>query len=215
MITPSANRLLLAAMLCTGVASIAQGAGPSAAQSEAGGRTPSSAIETIPNATPDADANMPDAPDQVFSYYTVAGATMRGRSSTVETAYAGLGCIYMTAGADLLVNSDLPIPDGSLIKYLRIYYHDTNAANGVGAFLTRYTPGAQASDLTSVASTAAFAAGYGTSLSPEINELVDGDVYAYTVIGWPNVAASSNQICGVRVAYYGPDFFSNGFEDPL
>lgn len=152
--------------------------------------------------------------DQAFSYYTVSGATLRGRNSASDVVYAGSGCSYLASGtgALLFLNTEAPIPDGSRIKYLRIYYYDTNASNGVSAYLTRYAPGVVGEDLTSVASTAAFAAGYGSSLSAEIDEIVDGTSYAYTVIGRPDVAGSNNRICGMRVAYYAPNFFANGFE---
>ncbi|GMU43444.1 MAG: hypothetical protein IT479_08675 [Xanthomonadales bacterium] len=167
-----------------------------------------------PKAFETADENRPDAVNQSFSYYTVSGATLRGRSSSVGVAYASLGCSYVNAGTDRILNTEAPLPDGARIKYLRIYYHDTNPADGVRAFLTRYEPGAAASDLTSAGSTAAFVGGYGTSLSPEIDEIVDGDRYAYTLIGWPDALGSANRICGMRIAYYGPQFFADGFETP-
>lgn len=218
--TNCARRLLMAAIISTGLVSAA-----AAAEFEAPWSVPQAtesghalaAFEHAANATPDADANLPDAPNQLFSYYTVSGATLRGRSSTTETAYAGLGCSYLTAGSGigLILNSDLPIPDGSLIKFLRIYYYDTNPANGVAAFLTSYAPGTASTDHTTVTSTDVFVGGYGTSLSPEISVLVDGDTRAYTVIGWPDATGSANRICGLRVAYYAPDFFADGFETPL
>lgn len=171
-------------------------------------------LSTSAPSWPAPDENLPDAVNQNFSYYTVSGATLRGRSSSVATVYAGNGCSYVSAGADRILNTEAPLPDGARIKYLRIYYHDTNASNGVRAFLTRYTPGVTTVDLTTVSSTAEFVAGYGTSLSPEIDEVVDGDAYAYTVIGWPDALGSANRICGMRIAYYGPQFFADGFESP-
>lgn len=215
----SAGRLIVAALLSSGLVSAASAGDAGTAAIEPQATEPGSAAAAMPlaaNPVPDADANRPDAPDQVFSYYMVSGATLRGRSSTVDSTYHSVGCAYLNSGTGqgLLLNSEAPIPDGSLIKYLRIYYYDTNAANGVSGFLTRYRPGVETTDLTFVASTAAFVGGYGTTLSPEISEVVDGDQYAYTVIGWPDAASASNRICGLRVAYYGPEFFANGFENP-
>lgn len=145
----------------------------------------------------------PEAPQLTFSYYTVSGATLRGRSSTTGYTYQGLGCSYATAG-DRLLNTELPIPDGATIKYLRVYYYDTNATAGVRGYVTRYQPGVATSDLVTVASTAAFAGGYGFTVSTAITEIADNTDYAYTVIGWPDQASSSLQICGLRVAYYAP-----------
>lgn len=178
---------------------------------------PTTGAEIAPDVAPDADQNIPNSPDQVFSYYTVSGATLRGRSSTAETTYIGSCCVYLTAGTGfgLLLDGDLPLPQGSLIRYLRIYDYDTNASNGVRALSTRYGPGTDAIGLVSVTSTAAFVAGYGTTLSPVISEVVGGVSHACTVIGWPDAAGSANRICGMRVAYCGPIFFASGFEDSL
>lgn len=159
------------------------------------------------------DGPMPDdnkvvndgrAPAATFSYYTVSGATLRGRSSTAGYTYQSLGCVYSTTSADTFLNTELPIPDGSIIKYLRIYYKDTSATERVYGYLTRYQPGVVYSDLTIIDSTAAFAGGFGSALSAELNEVVDNSTYAYTLIGRPSGASSSLQICGLRIAYYAP-----------
>ncbi len=59
-----------------------------------------------------------------FSYYQVAGATLRGRNSTTGYLYDGVGCSHVTAGTGTgrILNTELPLPDGSVIKYLRVYY---------------------------------------------------------------------------------------------
>ena len=99
----------------------------------------------------------------------------------------------------------LLIPNGSVIKYLRLYYNDTSAATDLTAWLTRYQPGVTSEDLTVVNS--AGSGGYGTTLSSEITHTVDIDSWAYTIIVAPNANASSNSICGIRVAYYAPSIF--------
>ena len=141
-----------------------------------------------------------------FSYYQVAGATLRGRNSSTGYLYDGSGCSHVTAGTGVgrILNTELPLPDGSVIKYLRVYYLDTNPANGVEGYITRYQPGAATSDLIHTGSTDAFAGGYGFVVSGEITETVNNTTYAYTVIGWPDDANVNNQICGLRVAYYAP-----------
>ncbi len=53
--------------------------------------------------------------------------------------------------------------------------------------------------------------GYGTALSPLISEIVD-NAENYTLnFGW-GTSGSTQQICGVRVAYYAPLIFRDGFE---
>ncbi len=148
-------------------------------------------------------------PALTFSYYQVTGATLRGRNSTTGYIYDGVGCSHVTAGSGsgLILNTELPLPDGSVIKYLRVYYRDTNAANGVEGYITRYQPGAATDDLVHTGSTDAFVGGYGFVVSQEITETVNNTLYAYTLIGWPDAIGVANQICGLRVAYYAPPTF--------
>ena len=99
----------------------------------------------------------------------------------------------------------LLIPDGSVIKFLRIYYDDTSAAVDMTAWITRYQPGVTSEDLTSVTSSGS--SGYGTTLSPEITHTVDLTNWAYTIVVAPNVNTSASSVCGIRVAYYAPTIF--------
>ncbi len=143
---------------------------------------------------------------QTFHYYQVAGATLKGRDSVTGYAYDGLGCTHTTSGTGTqrILNTEMAIPDGSVIKYLRVYYYDANPANGVEGFITRYTPGTATNDLVHVGSSDAFAGGYGFVVSQEITETVNNTSYAYTLIGWPDANSANNRICGLRVAYYLP-----------
>jgi hypothetical protein len=139
-----------------------------------------------------------------FQYYQVSGATLRGRNSDTGYLYDSSGCSHVTVdtGAGRILNTELPLPDGSIIKFLRVYYRDTNPANGVEGYITRYQPGSGAADLVHTGSSDAFAGGYGFVVSSEISEVVNNTLYAYTLIGWPDAANVANQICGLRVAYY-------------
>jgi hypothetical protein len=98
----------------------------------------------------------------------------------------------------------MPLVDGAVIKYLRVYYRDTNAANGVEGYITRYQPGVGTLDLVHTGSSDAFDGGYGFVVSQEITETVNNNIYVYTLIGWPDDVNVANQICGLRVAYYAP-----------
>ena len=151
-----------------------------------------------------AEAEAGENPEQVFVYYQVAGATLKGRSSSTEFAYDGLGCIHTTAGSSRITNIELILPDGATIRYLRLYYKDSSTTGAVQTFLTRYDPGSGTSDLVSATSSTSGAPGYGTVLSPALTEVVDNANYAYTLIGWPTAHDANLQVCGMRVAYYAP-----------
>jgi hypothetical protein len=155
-------------------------------------------------------ARSPNAPNVTFKYYQVSGATLRGRNSTTGYVYDSAGCSHVTAGTGTgrILNTELPLPDGSVIKYLRVYYRDTNAANGVEGYITRYQPGTGSADLIHTGSSDAFVGGYGFVVSADITEEVNNTIYAYTLIGWPDDVNFANQICGLRVAYYTPTLFA-------
>ena len=148
----------------------------------------------------------PNRPNLTFSYYTVSGPELQPRTTTNVQVYNANGCIYMSTGTStgLLTGTGLHIPDDSIIKYIRLYYNDTNAAAGVDAFLTRYAPGSGTSDRISTGSTNAFNGGYGFVVSNEITDTVDNTAFAYMLYGWPDTNVSTLQVCGIRVAYYAP-----------
>ena len=160
------------------------------------------------NTLPPDENTITDAasPSASFTYFQVTGATLRGRNSTTGYLYDGVGCSHTTAGvgAGMILNTEAAIPDGSVIKYLRVYYKDTNPTNGVEGFITRYQPGVAAVDLVHAGSTDAFSDGFGFVVSSEITETVNNSTYAYTLIGWPDDNNVANQICGLRIAYYQP-----------
>jgi len=160
----------------------------------------------------DWDALIPEgAPDQVetnadpdwsdFYYYHVTGSALRPRDSSVEWSadyYSG-GCLYQVSGnVNIVYNLHLEIPDGARIDYLRIFYFDNNA-NDSYSWVTRYNDAGGVQDVATVISQGT--AGYGTSLSPLIEHIVDNVNYSY-ILNWrPLVNGSTMQLCGLRVAY--------------
>ena len=148
----------------------------------------------------------PSAVDATFSYYVVSGPELQPRTTTTTQLYGSNGCVYMSTGTSigLLTGTGLHIPDDLVVKYIRLYYSDTNAAAGVDAFLTRYAPGTQTTDLVSTGSSNAYSGGYGFVVSSEITETVNNTSYAYMLYGWPDSASSTLRVCGIRVAYYAP-----------
>jgi len=141
-----------------------------------------------------------------FSYYMVSGPEMQPRTTANNQTYSSNGCVYILSGSstDLLTGTGLHIPDNSVVKYIRLYYNDTNASSGVDAYLTRYAPGTAANDLVSTGSTSAFNGGAGFVVSSQITETVNNASYSYLLYGWPDSASSTLQVCGIRVAYYAP-----------
>ncbi len=186
---------------------------PAFAQEPSPGTTDSGAPPVMTSASPDEpDSNVvgkrpssAQAADATFSYYMVSGATMSPRDSTTTIDYATLGCTRITAGGDYL-NTELHIPEGSVIKYLRLIYIDSSATGYVSGALTRYTPGVAIDDLAIIQSSAAGAGGYNYVVSNEMTETVNNGVYAYALLGL--TSGTNVQLCGLRVAYYAPPIWA-------
>jgi hypothetical protein len=145
-----------------------------------------------------------------FQYFRVLGTDFQPRTSTSTTAYASNGCIYQTAGSDNRYIAHVDLPEGAILKYARFYFNDTSATD-MTLWLTKYAPGSSSVDITSVTSSGA--AGFGTTLSPEIGgtgpsdppaETVSNASYSYTLIVGPTASSSAQQFCGARIAYYWP-----------
>src|SRR6185503_2620121 len=60
-----------------------------------------------------------------FSYYKIIGTAFQPRSSASTESYTSNGCMYQDGGTDLRFQAPLILPEGSVIKYVRIYYQDT------------------------------------------------------------------------------------------
>lgn len=141
-----------------------------------------------------------------LSYYTVSGNSFRGKSSTATYQYDLAGCVHSTSGG-VQFATELHIPNGSQIKFLRLFYRDTSASDTVTGYITAIKPGISSEDLVNVSSTGS--GGYGTVLSPEITYTVDTTDEAYTLIFWPTIGDTTVEFCGMRVAYYAPAFFAD------
>ena len=164
----------------------------------------------------DWDALIPeDAPDQpgqnidpnaaIPQYFRAAGSTLRPRNSSY--AYAtdpSGGCLYLTSGdaEKALFNIPMPLPDGAIIKYFRVYYYDdTLSADGSG-WITRYDNTGNSGDIWTLKTSGE--AGYGTAISTLIDHEVDTASFSY-VLNWrPRLIGDSMRLCGMRVNYIVP-----------
>ena len=140
-----------------------------------------------------------------FYYLYVPGSALRPRNSGDPWAASGDGgCIYSTTDGSAVFNVDIQLPEGAAIDYLRIFYNDTSAVDA-NAWVTSYDGEGGYDDLLYVPS--AGNSGYGTNLSPFTRVIVHNANQAL-VLNWrPNVAGSTMQLCGLRIAYHMPDYY--------
>ncbi len=148
-----------------------------------------------------------------FRYLNIPGVAFHPVSTGTSFNYAGAGCINRTGASTSLFTHKVVLPQGSVVKYLRVYFSDTSASN-LTAFFTTYDQLGNFNEHTRVSSGGT--GGYGSELSPEITYAVDH--FVEPVVVTVNLDSSSDptlQFCGVRLAYYdiGDDtIFRNGFD---
>ena len=163
------------------------------------------------------ETNAIDQPSAAyFHYLSIAGSTFHPHDSSTTYSYSGNGCIHKTGGPSSLFARRAILPDGAVVKFLRLYYYDMSSAN-ILAFFTTYDGAGSFNERTSVSS-AGGTSGYGTMLSPEINFTVDQYTNAVNIVA--NLGTQNDntlRFCGVRIAYHAPTtdrIFADGFDSP-
>lgn len=161
------------------------------------------------------ESNLVDQPaGTAFSYLFIAGSAFHPLESATPYSYPGSGCIAKTGGTSNLFAHKVILPQGAVVRYLRLYYYDISS-DSVTAFFTTYDGAGNYNQHTSVASADA-GGGYGTNLSASLNHEVNRYTAAINVVA--NLGGQNDstlRFCGVRIAYDAPvtdRIFANGFE---
>lgn len=148
-----------------------------------------------------------------YRYLRIAGSAFHPVSNDVSFSYSGGGCINRTGATTGLFTHKVVLPQGSVVKFLRLYYNDTSASD-ISAYFTSYDQVGGFVEYTSTASAGNI--GYDSSLSSEITKVVDH--YAEPFVVTVNLDASVDatlQLCAVRIAYIDiadDTIFKNGFD---
>ena len=138
-----------------------------------GGQALASPTSIYPDDNPPPSAALsPNAPTASFSYYFVSGAALVARNSADTYIYDGNGCVHSTSN-NVVFNTDLQLPVGSEIKYLRLYYYDSNNPGYLTGYISRYPPSQTSVDIVTVSSSNTGTPGAGSVLSQRITETVD------------------------------------------
>jgi hypothetical protein len=141
-----------------------------------------------------------DELDPALSYFFVLGWQLIPRDSDLVYTHTRGGCLMVTAGGRPYLTFPVTIPDGSTIKYVRMWYRDSDVDHYLRVNLNRYEVGQTFYEVTSLESTDAD----NTAVSAELTEVVDGTSYQYSIDAEWLDPGESLRICGVRVAYYDP-----------
>lgn len=168
---------------------------------------------SLPAGTPDAPSGT-EGTALTFSYQWLAGSTFHPVSTPGSYTYGGAGCIYPSATGAPLFHHKLLLPEGSLVKYVRMYYRNGSASNAPTAFFTTYDMTGGFNERMTVSGPTT--SGYGFIVSGELSYVVDPFAEPINIaVNLGSVTDGSVQFCGVRVAYYAPlppEIFMDGFE---
>lgn len=147
-----------------------------------------------------------------FDYLTIAGSAFHPVSNATPYSYPGGGCIAKTGNGDGLFTHKAILPDGAIVRYLRLYYYDTSSQTLLG-FVTKYDGAGNIVQSSSASSTDG---GFGSALSPDLNFVVDQFTDAVSVIiNMGSQNDSTLRLCRVRIAYEAPitdRIFASGFD---
>lgn len=150
------------------------------------------------------------AQGSAFTYFNVAGSSFVPRGTAPAMVYQTAGCVSRASVGDYIVYP-LQLPDGSQIKYVRAYYRDTSAVDLTIA-MTRYDGIGGFVDETVFNNTGS-TTGFGSTLSPELNVIVDNLNQSRQLLVNFGEASAALQFCGIRIAYFSDVLFRNGFEN--
>ena len=170
-------------------------------------------IHPAESTTP-APAQIDQPAGALYGYLWIAGAAFHPFDNSTTYSYSSGGCISKTAGSDSRFTHKVLLPEGSVVRFLRLYYYD-DSTSSVTAFFTTYDGAGNFAELTSVGSTNAVG-GFGTVLSPLFSYEVNRYTSAISVVA--NLGNQNNtdlRFCGVRIAYDLPitdRIYANGFD---
>ncbi len=173
----------------------------------------SSSIATGPATdAPDESQHVTDSP--TLSHLRLAGSTFHPVSTPGNFVYTSAGCIRPTV-AERIVHHKLLLPNGAVVKYVRLYFRNTSTPDAPTAFFTTYDMLGGYSQVPWVSGSNA--GGYSSVLSDEMNHLVDTSAKPINIsVNLGTATDGSVEFCGVRVAYFAPQssgtVFADGFE---
>jgi hypothetical protein len=165
--------------------------------------------------TPTGPGSSPSqAPASSLRYLSVAGAVFLPANSGYSYQYCNSGCIR--ANSSGYWRAPVNLPDGSVIKSIRISYYNGSDSLATTAWLTRYKVDGDYLDMIAVNSRAASTTGIGyfsdTSGELTTDNIIDNLNYVYTFI-WSGFTVHDppltrvQRLCSVRVAYIPPSVF--------
>ena len=139
------------------------------------------------------------APNAVPFFKRIAGLSFHPLDSNVAYGTAPGGCLYQTgSGGDFA--SDIQVPDGAVIDYLRVYFYDTDGGSDAVAELYAYDGAGNSTLIASAVGSGTPA--YGSAVSELFSHYVDNAAEALAVVlDFQGASTDALRICGIRIRY--------------
>jgi len=134
-------------------------------------------------------------------FLTVPGSNFPPRESAATNAYGGAGCSYRTSQGGFFTYP-LILPDGVVIRAIRVIYDDSSTANGTVHLYRFFSSGnSQTYEELSKVNTAG-SAGFGIVDSQPFSHTVDAKNESLALIlDYATVSGPSLQFCNITVSY--------------
>lgn len=151
----------------------------------------------------------------IQTFMRIAGSNFTPRDSTTTFSYFGGGCMQRNSNVgDSWFTTDIQVPDGSEIDFLRVYYYDADATYDINAELWAFD-GAGGTTLIAEADSSD-SPGYGSAGSDFFSHIVDTTNQSLVVVASIQGGVGANLgLCGVRLRFQAPPqdlIFSDDFE---
>jgi hypothetical protein len=139
------------------------------------------------------------APNAVPFFKRIAGINFHPLASDVTYASTPGGCLYQTGSAGDFA-SDIQVPDGATIDYLRVYFYDTDGGSDAVAELYAYDGAGNSTLIASAVGSGTPA--YSSAVSEPFSHFVDNTAEALAVVlDFQGASTDALRICGIRIRY--------------
>lgn len=170
-----------------------------------------------PNVVKISSGNAASATTATLVYLSIPAATFYPFGGGANKMYAAGGCIYQSDGVtEVRYLHKLLLPDGAIVRYVRLYAYDDAPSDWITALFTTYDAAGHYTEWPDIKSSDG---GYGSTVSASIDYTVDNrHAPMNIVINLGNTKAlldgqifrngfereDTLRFCGVRVAYEMP-----------
>jgi hypothetical protein len=138
-------------------------------------------------------------PDAAIFFRRIAGMNFHPLSSNLTYNSTPGGCLYQTGSAGYFA-SDIQVPDGATIDYLRVYFYDVDGGSDAVAELYAYDGAGNSTLIASAAGSGTPA--YGSAVSEPFSHPVDNTGEALAVVlDFQGANSDALKICGIRLRY--------------